>query len=284
MFNTLQLTTLDKVPTTRAEVFRVSTLGLVIAVVIVSLLLAGCIVAGVYAIFFEDEGFVVGLILLSVGFWIGLYWLFVVNDLAKATKPTAWLAVLADRGVYVKWRSYRNIKWGLDDPQVVLVPYSVIKSARLHKRLTITPQERHGGSRHESGSFVELQLGEVDTAALEAQLAEERTGKPNGVRMKTRWVDFPVTVEPGRVLRIEWRGRRKAREFLDRLATRGVVIEDVRKSTIDLTDAPSDEDLQELARRGDSMGIVRSLRSRGKMSLADAKAKAEDLIRKARPN
>ncbi|MCX6612241.1 MAG: hypothetical protein NTW74_15485, partial [Acidobacteria bacterium] len=53
--------------------------------------------------------------------------LFGVNDLRKALKPTAWLAALGNGKLYLKWRSYQNAHWGMDDVQVVAIPLHEIR-------------------------------------------------------------------------------------------------------------------------------------------------------------
>ncbi len=90
-------------------------------------------------------------------------------------------------------------------------------------------------------------------------------------------------MEPRNVLRIEWRARPSATEFAECLATHGVKIERQVATTADLRQNPSQERIQELARRGDVIELVRVLRYNSGMTLTEARAEAERLIAQSGP-
>ena len=65
---------------------------------------------------------------------VGLFFFFYANDWRKGWAPGAWIAVAAEDGVYLKYRSFRNSSWSSDDEQVAFVPYVAVAAARIDKR------------------------------------------------------------------------------------------------------------------------------------------------------
>lgn len=186
----------------------------------------------------------------------------------KTLKPGAWLAFAANDGVYVKYRSYQNSSWGEHDMQVVFVPYSAMAGARIDKRTWLTPETQTRAPRSERLTYVELELPDTDLTELAQRLADERAGKPGRSARGTKtWRHFPVSVEPGNILRIEWRARPGAGRFTECLATHGVNIGVPAATTADLGKNPSETQVRELARRGQTIELIRVLRYNGKMTL-----------------
>jgi hypothetical protein len=94
--------------------------------------------------------------------WLGLFLLFYANDWRKARKPSAWLALATGEGVYLKYRSYRNLGWNQDVSQVAFVPYELIESARIERHTWLTPESQSRDTRSERVTYVELELADAD--------------------------------------------------------------------------------------------------------------------------
>lgn len=217
-------------------------------------------------------------------FWLVLFWLLLLRLLRKALSPDAWLVRATPAGLYVKWRSFQNLAWPGDTRQVLFLPYAAIAEARQHRRRWWTPAERDGGSRAQGGCFLELQLRGVDTSGLANHLADDRAGRPDGKPItQWRWRHHPVTLEPGDLLRIEWRATPGVPAMLDLLRSHGVAVTGAQRSTADLSRGADPAELAELARQGDLMAIVRVLREQREMSLEEARAQAREMIDGAGP-
>jgi hypothetical protein len=265
------------------RLFRVSTGAVAIIAVCTGALLLACILIGARnGILLGSVGVAPALLAWWIVFWLGLFFFLYANDWRKALAPGAWLAVAAENGVYLKYRSFRNVGWSSDDEQVAFIPYTAIAAARIDKRTWLTPATQTGRTRSESVTYVELTLRDADLSELEQRLANERTGKPGrSARGLKIWRHFPVSVEPGKVVRVEWRARPGAAAFAECLAARGVTIEAPRSSTADLSKNASEAQLLELARQGDVIQLIRVLRHDGAMTLVQAKTEAERLIAEA---
>lgn len=283
MDSDLQLLTLDDIRIAGVRRFRVSTLSHALTVPIVGAVILGCLWAGWHGgVALGKGGGLPGFIAWWIALSLAPYWLLVLRDWRKATRPHAWLAATGDNGVFVKWRSYRNAHWGHDDVQVVFIPYRLIAAARGHRRWWITPSDNNA-VRAERKSYVELRLSALaDASALAIKLADERNARPGGRKQHSTWVHFPVSLETGNTLRIEWQARPRMQVFLELLRQHHVSIETMTRTTADLSRRHDDSTLNELARRGDTMALIRVLRHDDGLSLEQAKTKAEALVADAR--
>ncbi|HET6720195.1 MAG TPA: hypothetical protein VFH22_11140 [Rhodocyclaceae bacterium] len=278
----LRLLELSAVPAQAVREFRAAAPW--IATTLVGAFVAFCLWVALRGGLRMGSGALPGFIAWWIVFWLGLYWLLLLGMTRKAQHPDAWLVRADDDGLYIKWRSFQNVAWGADGLQVVFVPYALIVAARRHKRRWNSPESRHGGIRQEHHTFLELQLGEVDTEALRQILANERDGKPGGkITRKARWGHFPLSVEPGPVLRLEWRAKPGIRAVLELLGEHGVDIAPDADTRSDLHRGASPEELAELARRGDLMTLIRVLRVCDDLSLEQARSRAKALIAGADP-
>ena len=268
-----------------ARVFRVSAGAVAAITACMGIIVVACIGVGWRGgILLGNHGAIPALLAWWVAFWLGLFFVFYANDWRKTLSRGAWLALAAADGVHIKYRSYRNVVWGNNDPQVVFVPYAAIARARIDRRAWLTPETQTRATRTARCTYVELDLVGVDLAELTQRLADERAGKPGRSTRGTKiWRHFPVSVEPGDVLRIEWRARPSATVFMECLATYGVKIEAQVATTADLGQNPSQERIHELARRGDVIELVRVLRHNSDMTLTEARAEAERLITQGGP-
>lgn len=210
--------------------------------------------------------------------WLGLFALLLANDVRKVLRPESWLVIAGPRGVLVKWRSYQNVDVGSDEPDSVRIPHRCIALARIVDREWVTPGSR-GSSRSTRRRFVELTLTSVDTTELEHALALDREGRSrSGAQRKVRWNHHPVTLEPGAILRIEWDARGKPEDLLDALREFGVSIGAATASKTELVKVGSDDELREVARRGDVMTLIAVLRRTRGLDLTSAHARARELI------
>jgi hypothetical protein len=215
-----------------------------------------------------------------------LFWLIAANDARKALLGTGWLAAFDAQDLFVKWRSYQNAHWGTDDIQVLQLPLAAIRSARVLSRWWTTPDGRHGGGRSEPACYVELTLApDVFLTDLARHLADERAGRPCGrsIGWKGMWGDVPVSIEEGSVLRIRWRAWPTAARFVAALGTHGIATAAPHRDEVDLHAQATEPALRQLARTGDVIGLVRTLRSHDRnLSLAAARERATALIDESR--
>ena len=212
-------------------------------------------------------------------FWLGGFWLLLMHSVLKLRHADAWLVRKKGAGLYIKWRSYQNVAQGRDGLQLVFVPFARIESARSHKKNWSTPEHSNGGNREVRHHFLELRLvNGPDIEALKQCLDAERGGP--AFRSRPVWHHYPVSMEANQVLRVEWDARPGIAVVLDDLSVAGVRIDPALRTQADLTLASSAEDeLQELARRGDVMALVRVLRVQDKsLNLQQARQQAKAMI------
>ena len=197
-----------------------------------------------------------------------LLWLFAANDLRKAFKPTSWLIAIGDKSIFLKWRSYQNEHWGTHDIQIVEIQFTSIASVRAIKR---SWQRQDNGDISRSLDLT-LRHG-IDIAALAKHLADERVGRPGGVPVKkSKWGHFPVSLEPGAVLRVQWRAWPSRAHCIRCLNSHGI------SGTVaqSIYTPPSAE---ELARSSNLFALIENLRSQDpSLTLTQATDKAKSLI------
>ena len=161
------------------RVFRVSAGAVAAIALCMGTIVVACIGIGWHGgILLGKHGTIPALLAWWVAFWLGLFFVFYANDWRKTLSPGAWLAVAAADGAYIKYRSYRNVSWGSNDPQVVFVPYATIARAHIDRRTWLTPETQTRATRTERCTYVELELVGVDLTELTQRLADERAGKP----------------------------------------------------------------------------------------------------------
>lgn len=212
-------------------------------------------------------------------FWLGGFWLLLMHTVLKTRHADAWLVKVADDGLYIKWRSYQNVAHGRDGLQVVFVPFARIAVARAHKKSWTTPDSFAGGGRDVRHRFLELRL--VNRLGLDhlRQCLDDERGR-RFQRSRAVWQHYPVSLEENYVLRVEWDARPSIEFLLENLQASGVQIDHELRSDVDLTTtAASDGEMDELARRGDLMALVRILRVRDRtLDLTQAREQASELI------
>src|ERR1700756_2511205 len=179
--------------------------------------------------------------------------------------PLNWLVRAGDEGLFIHFRSYLNDHLSPDDPTVVFLAYSEIRSAR-GVREHVTKPDMNGRSTTEIQHWVELELA-TDTAALVDALGTER-GRP--AAMEKRWygnsstlyLDYPVQMQTPPFLRIHWQVVPGAAVLLNALRLRGVEIAPEIKVSEDffalqnLPAAEQEKRLRELNERGQTMAAI----------------------------
>ena len=120
MMHALTLLRPADVDLTRGQPFRPSAVAVAAIAIVMGAIVVACIWIGWRGgIVFGGHGAIPALLAWWVVFWFGLFFLFYANDWRKTFQRGAWLALTTDDGVYVKYRSYRNVSWSDEDLQVV---------------------------------------------------------------------------------------------------------------------------------------------------------------------
>lgn len=251
----MQLMRADEVPQTERDlVFRASRWH---AVVTVLACLGFCVWFILYTwphpkIAYIVSGVIVLVLLLMREFVIGRF------------HPLNWLVRVSDEGLFIHFRSYLNEHLSPDDPTVVFLPYSEIRSARRVREWVTTP-EMNGRNASQLQHWVELELA-TDCAALSDALSRER-GRP-AIEVK-RWygtssslyLDYPVQIETPPFLRIRWQVVPRAAVLLKALQTRVEIAPDVKVSENfsalqNLSAAEQKKRLQQLNQRGQTIAAI----------------------------
>jgi len=123
-------------------------------------------------------------------------------------RSSNWLVQAGDSGLYVQLRSYLNHRFPADDPTVVLIPYPMIRSARLaFGTRTIPDSDSPRGVTIQSVPLVELELA-GDTAPLARALIDEQSRCGPDWRQRggrsTRYQHNPVRLVSPTTLQMEW--------------------------------------------------------------------------------
>jgi hypothetical protein len=215
MARPVRLVTPDEVPMGAVTLFRVSTIGPWALVILVGTWMVAC----AWVAWSGGIGKVIVPPALSgwCAFFIGVYWVYTLNDLRKAHLPAAWIAAAGPDGLYVNLRSYRNIELGLLNAHVALIPYSAMASARGDIEST--------DAAGEVQRVVELKLVGAEVSGLEQAVASERDGQGAGTPLGSMlWTQSPVWLEGEDALFIDFRARPGGTELLHGLSRRGVLV------------------------------------------------------------
>jgi hypothetical protein len=210
------------------------------------------------------------------------------GQLRARLKPTNWLLRCDSSGVIIKYRSFENWRFPVEDVQVVGFDYAEVGEIRMAREQRATPGL--GGNQTdqiEYLTYLDFCLADTDTSALEAHLQAEQKAEPLG-RFKTIYRDYPVEVLPGGIVRLRWSmdGRYKIRpspqkaiEYLSKF----VVIAGADATEVDLTyqsnlsPEEGDAKILTLAKSGDKMGAVKLTRQIYGSTLSEAVAFVERL-------
>lgn len=207
--------------------------------------------------------------------------------------PANWLVRLTDEGMFIKFRSYLNNHFPDNEPTVVFIPHSEIRSAR-HVIEKQSVPDRDTNNRRSSvtkaNHFVELELAS-DTNQLAAALQRERhyaAGGNRTLKTVTRYQHLPARLPTAEKLQIEWAVVPNAQTLLNAL-TRHTLVRPTEKTSTDfvhLEKLSRDEQetrLLELAESGDKLGAITMARRLYAYDLTQAKDFVEGLVSKRSP-
>lgn len=231
----------------------------------------------------------------KVGYFFGpLLLLFVLLTMGYVTArfhPSNWLVRMNDLGVFIQYRSYLNYDLPPDDPSVVFLSFGEIASAHLLKERVESPDPtKSGATQTQYLRYIEVEIA-GNTTPLVSALSSERG---ESARMKKRWYgassstlyeDYPVTMTAPPFLRIRWDVVPRAKAFLEALRPYTVISETV-SLTHDFAHLQSlsrdaqQEQLRELAARGQTVNAIYAARKLYGCSLEEAKEMVEGLQRK----
>ena len=192
--------------------------------------------------------------------------------------PLNWLVRASDEGLFIHFRSYLNEHLSPDDPTVVFLPYSEIRSARLVRERVTTP-DMNGRSTTEFQHWVELELATASAPLVDA-LATER-GRSGATEKRwygtssTLYLDYPVQIETPPFLRIRWQVVPRAAVLIEALRPRVEIAPDVKVSENfsalqNLSAAEQEKRLRELSRRGQDFAAIYIARRLYGCSLTEA--------------
>jgi hypothetical protein len=178
--------------------------------------------------------------------------------------PSNWLVRTGDDGLFIHYRSYLNDRMAPEDPTVVFLAYSDIRSARLVKE-RVTKRDMQNQTETEFLHWVEFELA-VAPAQLITALADER-GRPGAKEKRwygsstTLFQDYPVLMETPPFLCVRWQVVPRVSVLFDTLQPRVPISPTVKLSNdfANLQGLSRDEQLKrlrELNARGETIAAT----------------------------
>ena len=260
-------------PRGRVEVFRYSVHRLFTGIAIST----AASVALIAAIFQRSHGWAY-----YVAALVGIGLLFTRGFVrARLRRPTNWLVVMDDHGLFVNIRSYLNYHLSPDDRTVVFVPYGEIRSARAVRERTEIPdpESRAGATMERRRNLVALELF-ADSSELRGAIADEIAREAPSEerwygRSSRKVAHSPVELKSPTTLCIEWKVVPNATAFLRELAPLTTVAPPVVWSTSSvrlerMSRAEQEARLREMALSGSGMAALAIARRLYGLDLAQA--------------
>lgn len=219
----------------------------------------------------------------------GFFLLLVQKMFTARFHPENWLVRLTYDGMFIKFRSYLNGHFADDEPTVVFIAHSEIRSARYiveKQEIPDRDEKNRPTTTTKTNKLVELELAGDTKALAEALLREKRyaiDGKITGVT--TRYRHLPLRLASAEKLQIEWAVVPKAQTLLDALTRHTLVrpAEESKKDFVNLEGLSQKEQesrLLELAESGDKIGAIAMARRLYGYDLSQAKDFVEGLSAK----
>lgn len=213
-----------------------------------------------------------------------LLWLLVFSATRSVAQagllPTNWLLRVSSAGVGVHLRSFRNAHFRRDVPTVLWLERGEI--ARARKVVESGWMRGRNGKTRVRTAWLELELANVDCAAIERRLDEERREQgPEvrrlGIRMRTRFGGTSVFFARPGVLRVEWLGKRMLEALREEVEISPVL-------ELDLDAALGTElepRVRALCARGMRMAAHELVRRERRVSWTDARTFVEETEKRA---
>ena len=205
-------------------------------------------------------------------------------------RSTNWLVQMTDHGLYIKFRSYLNHHFPDQDPTVLFLPHSEIRSARsvTERQEVLDRDDQTNSTMTKTRRLLVLELAADSTKVAEALDNERKRvfSKTNqGGGANSRYHHLPVRLAPPNLLTIEWGVVPSLKTILDAL-TRHTLVQRGEEITRDLvnldglTREQQESRLLELAETGDMIGAVAIARKLYSYDLTTAKTFVESLTQK----
>jgi len=235
-----------------------------------------------------------------LAYWIAavlgfIAWL-VFRTLQARRLPSAWLARMTPAGLAVKFRSYLNHHLPDEDEVVVLIPYREMASVGLcDETRTLPARGRHDVAQQRHSRLLEIELDSADVPRLREQLAAERNRKSPmirrwwGGRSSSLWRHYPVRLHGESRLRIEWSGAIPGAKAAVEMLASLVKSTEARHREADfanldgLSTSAVEDQILELAERGDVIPAVRVTCEAFGMNATEARAFVDGLLGRDAP-
>jgi hypothetical protein len=221
---------------------------------------------------------------------LGALTLFMRSQYLKSRKPTNWLLRYNGDRLLIKFRSYLNAHFSLNDPQIFSLEPEEIASIRSTRETRITIDMSNHAVK-QTVTYLDIQITGTNTTVLEALLLAEsqRPAPVQGrfIQSTSKYQDFPVELLPGNVLRLHWNNGsghitpriKEALRILGlrfRIETPQNLMNDFTAKA-PVTDTEKEARIRELLTAGDEFAAVTLTRHFYKLSVQDARQKIESL-------
>ena len=155
------------------------------------------------------------------GILLLLLWIYQTVFLARF-RPTNWLVRVADRGVFIKFRSYLNHHFPEQDATVVYIPFREMRLTRVVRESQSLPDRDRGGTMTRRRTVVEIELRSDSPEIVNALTVERGAEAPRRGRWfgssSGKFRHYPVRMLTPRTIALEWGVVPRVSEFLRILA------------------------------------------------------------------
>lgn len=205
-------------------------------------------------------------------------------------RESNWLLRIADPGVYIKFRSYLNHHFPVDDRTVVYIPFRAMRTTRHVRELQEVPDPDGRGTVTRKRTIVEIELKEVALHIEQALAGERRADPPKEQHWYGntggKYRHHPVRMSTPQTIAIEWGVRPGVASFLTAMAVHTPVesAQVTRDYTVlgSLQREEQESRLLELAENGQLLDAVRLARTIYGYDLSEAKRFVEGLSGRAK--